>query len=482
MISTLVLLTLAQADGGTVDVVSSASVKATVDAEVGFDVLGANVVNTAAGAGDPAEMTAYELGLHARAYATAFDRHGHFDLDYWGRQPIAGNSPNTPLHLLYKAELSADVLDKLLFIGLGRFIAPSATFLDVDGARVTLNLKNVHLTVFGGRRAITSSDASNVDLSTFLPAVGATLSLTLPRVQAELGASYTRDQAPQWNPETQVFDNLGTYDDVSAYARVMARPVDAVVLGAEIATAPSASYILGPTWNSVELTTASVNLFYVMAFAELRPHKTLRLSYDLHYQRAELFRDGYRLDPNDPTVIAEGFVPTFLDNRLRIKWRPFGLGWLGPEARFRARPDRNELRVGGFADLAPDWGKGFCVRASYTYEKMIQRFDIVPPADRSYWSASVGWRGAGLDLALGASDVERSALPVSGRVYTPYNDTPTQANDLAPFVLQAERIAFLRAFYGNAIWFAGVDFEQSLTDARERRFFAQIGARLEKEW
>ena len=35
---------------------------------------------------------------------------------------------------------------------------------------------------------------------------------------------------------------------------------------------------------------------------------------------------------------------------------------------------------------------------------------------------------------------------------------------------------------GTDLWFAGVDFEQSLTDVRERRIFAQLGLRLEHEW
>ena len=49
-------------------------------------------------------------------------------------------------------------------------------------------------------------------------------------------------------------------------------------------------------------------------------------------------------------------------------------------------------------------------------------------------------------------------------------------------VLEAQRILFLRAFYGSDIWFAALDFEQSLADPRERRVFAQLGARLEKAW
>jgi hypothetical protein len=464
-------------DGGTdhaVDVVSGASVKGTIDAEAAVDLLAANVVSDEPGSGTPAELTAFELGLRARLYATAFSRHAHVDFDYQGRQPIAGTSQNSAIHLIYKAEVSFDFLDKLLFLGVGRFLAPSAGLLPVDGLRAQLHLSQFIFQVFGGRRAITSTRTGNVDLTTFLPAAGASVSFAMPRVQAELAGTLSRDQVPL-GTTTQSFDAF------SLSARAVGRPFDWLVLGAELSTAQRASYVLGPTWNSVELTARTVDLFSAVAFAEVRPLKTLRVAYDFRFQQAGLYREGIRLSPDDPQVTADGFTPRFIDNRLRVKWRPMGLGWLGPEVRFRIRPDRQEWRFGGFADLAPDWAHGFCLRGNYTYEKMVQTGAELAP-DRSYWSASVGWRGLGLDVAAGASDVQRSVLPLSSRTYTPYDDGPNKAVDLSPFVLASQRIAFVRAFYGTGIWFAGLDFEQSLTDGRERRFFLQLGARLEKEW
>ena len=461
-----------------VDAVSGASVRATVDAEAGFDLLAANAVNTAAGAGSPpAELTAFELGVRARVHATAFARHAHLDLDYQGRQPVAGNSQDSTIHLLYQAELSADLLNKLLFIGVGRFLAPSAVTLPVDGLRAQLHLGHLELQVFGGRRAITSTRTGNVELTTFLPAAGGSVALAMPRLQAEVAVTFSRDQVPLL---------LGTapqsFDAVSAYARAVGRPFDWLVLGGEIATAQRASYVLGPTWTSIELRARTVDLFYAVAFLELRPLKSLRVGYDFHFQKADLYREGVRLDPSDSQVTADAFTPQFIDNRLRVRWRPFELGWLGPELRIRIRPDRQEWRFGGNLDLAPDWAFGLCLRGSFTYEKMVQTGIALVPADLSYGSASLGWRWRGLDLAAGASNVQRSVLPLSGRVYTPYNDTPDKPVDLSPFVLAAERIAFLRVFYGSDLWFAGLDFEQSLTDGRERRFFVQLGARLEKEW
>lgn len=485
MIATLALLVLAQAglpstplgEDRAVDVVSGASVKGTIDAEAAVDLLSANVVNDEPGSGQPPEMTAFELGLRARVYATAFSRHAHVDFDYQGRQPIAGTpgSTNSAIHLISKAEVSFDFLDKLLFLGVGRFLAPSAGMLPVDGLRAQLHVRNLVFQIFGGRRAITSTRTGNVELATFLPAAGASVSLNLPRVQAELAGTFSRDQVPLGASEQ-------SFDAFSASARAVGRPLDSLILGAELSAAQRASYVLGPTWNSVELTARSVDLFAAVAFAELRPLKTLRFAYDFRFQQAGLYREGIRLDPDDPQVTADGFTPRFIDNRLRIRWRPLGLGWLGPEVRLRIRPDRQEWRLGGFVDLAPDWARGVCLRGNYTYEKMVQTGAELAPSDRSYWSASVGWRWRGLDVAAGASDVQRSVLPLSSRTYTPYDDGPNRSVDLSPFVLASQRIAFVRAFYGTGLWFAGLDFEQSLNDGRERRFFVQLGARLEKEW
>lgn len=473
----LTVVVLAQADGGArdVDVMSGASVNATIDAEAATDLLVASSVNDDVGAGTPAALDALELGLRGKLHATGFSRRAHFDFDYQGRQPIAGTSQNTAIHLLYQAELSVDLWERRLSLGLGRFVAPSAGFLPVDGLRAQVRLSKVELQLFGGRRAITSTRTGNVDLSTFLPAAGASAALSLERLRAEVVVSFNRDEVPLAQGPTSSFDAF------SVTGRAVGRPFDGVTAGVDVSVAQRASYVIGPVWNSVALSARTVDLSSAVAFVEARPHKTLRIAYDFHFQQAWLFREGVRLDET-AAVTADGFVPLFVDNRVRVRWRPFGLGWLGPDLRFRIRPDRHEWRVGAQADLAPDWAQGFCLRGGFTFEKMVRTGVELAPSDRSYWSASVGWRGKGFDVAAGASNVQRSVMPLSSRVYTPYDDTPTKPVDLSPFNLEAQRLGFVRAFYASGIWFGGLDFEQSLTDGRERRFFVQVGARLEKEW
>ena len=60
-------------------------------------------------------------------------------------------------------------------------------------------------------------------------------------------------------------------------------------------------------------------------------------------------------------------------------------------------------------------------------------------------------------------------------------DLPGAGDDLAPFVLEAQSTAFVRAFYSRGPWFAGLDFEQSLKDAEFRVLF-QAGVSLEETW
>lgn len=471
----LLIVVLAQADAGTsetvdaVDVQSHASPKATVDGMVATDVLYANSLNrNPTPPVEAPELTSAELGIRALVSATAISRHLHLDVDYQGRQPIAGNVKNADIHLLNRAELSADFLDKLLYVGVGRFLAPSAVMLPVDGGRVVVHFRALELQVFGGRRAITSTRSGNVELSTFLPAVGGMAAVRFERVQAEAAVSFAGDQVPLPDGSQQ------SYNQLSSYARVTARPTDWLNAGGELALAQRATYVLGPTWSSAELRTRTADVFYAYVFADLRPHATVRVTYDFHFQNAALYR-------SEPAAVNDVlFVPQFMDNRLRIRWRPFGLGWLGPDVRWRVRPDRHEWRFGGRADLAPSWARGFCLRAHYMYELMARGVEL--PSDRSYWSASLGWRWSGLDLSAGVNNVQRSNLPLSSRVYTPYDDTPTQPVDLSPFMLEAQRTAFVRLFYSSDVFFAGLDFEQSLTDERERRVFAQVGARLEKVW
>jgi len=58
---------------------------------------------------------------------------------------------------------------------------------------------------------------------------------------------------------------------------------------------------------------------------------------------------------------------------------------------------------------------------------------------------------------------------------------PREIEDLAPFVLDAQRVVFLRGFYSADEWFLGLDAEKSLEES-ELRFFVQAGVLWGAEW
>ena len=81
------------------------------------------------------------------------------------------------------------------------------------------------------------------------------------------------------------------------------------------------------------------------------------------------------------------------------------------------------------------------------------------------------------DANAGLSSFERSAAPVSSR-----RADASSTEDLSPFVLQAQRIASVRAQYTHDdSWYGGVDYEHSLDD-REFRVLVRLGAFMEVDW
>ena len=77
------------------------------------------------------------------------------------------------------------------------------------------------------------------------------------------------------------------------------------------------------------------------------------------------------------------------------------------------------------------------------------------------------------------------AAGVHALLLDPFGDWPEvdceRAEDLSPFVLEAQQVAFVRALWSGRTVFAGADVERSLRDA-EWRVFVQIGAVGEVRW
>ncbi|MEZ4322695.1 MAG: hypothetical protein R3F61_34830, partial [Myxococcota bacterium] len=130
-----------------------------LDAQIAADGLVATSKNAGPGAGTPENMTSGEIGLRVRADLTELDGRFRAHVDYRGRAPILGEKGefrNSALPLLYRAEARYAPVKDVLWIGAGRFIAPTSVFLPLDGVNVTYTRSGWRAGLFGGRRAIST--------------------------------------------------------------------------------------------------------------------------------------------------------------------------------------------------------------------------------------------------------------------------------------------------------------------------------------
>ncbi|MEL6185762.1 MAG: hypothetical protein AAFU79_14160 [Myxococcota bacterium] len=451
--------------------------------QAGVDFLFAQSQDDVPTAGVPESLTAQELGMRIRFDAREFDGRLQLAVDYRGREPVGGDIQNSALRLLYQAELSFIVAKDVLTVSAGRFIAPAALLLPVDGARVAYSpSRKLHFGVFGGRRAISIS-RRNLDFDVFRPAVGGSVRFVDRGLQAEVAASYAEDQAVLLKGSADDSEEVTEdYGSAGVYGRVTARPVAQLLLGGQASFLEQARYIIGPQWSAVEVDVDAFNVWSGNVFADWRPLRALQLDYTFHYQEATAYRAGLRLA--DGAEVEEEQAPYFVDNRVRIGWRPFNRGWIRVRGRFRVRPDRQERRLGASLRADRIGIPGLYVDGRVWYDDIEFDEDAkeAPDLDRLWWSAALGFRNFGLDASVGVRLIDRFAGPVSGRAFNPGQaGQPADVVDLQPFTLETQRIAFLRAFYAQKVFFAGVDAELNVEDA-EMRFMVQAGTFLEAAW
>lgn len=449
--------------------------------EVGLDLLRASSSQAGPGAGTPESMVAQEAGIRIRLRARELDRRLQISVDYQGREPIGGDVQDSALRLLYEGAVSYALIERHLVLAAGRFVAPSVVLLPIDGARAEIRVDRLTITPFGGRRAISTS-RRNIDFGSFLPAAGVSASWAGQVLMVDGAAGFSRDELVLIKSSTG--EDKQTFDAPTGYLRLFVRPIPSLFVGGQAAFAQRAGYTLGPTWTRVQLRVHALDLWNGAIFSEWRPIPGFRLAHDLHTQRAGVFRDGVDVSGGAPVPSVPAVQdPTFTDNRFRVAVRPLDLGWVRAEFRLRVRNDRQERRYGGSVDLDQVAFRGLFLRGALAYEDIAFDAPAGPNLNRMLWSASAGYRIAGFDAEAGGSFIERKAGPISSRLFNPAPpNEPTAPVNLAPFVLEAQRILFARLFYAGELWFAGIDFEQNLENKSEQRLFAQLGVLLEEAW
>jgi hypothetical protein len=454
---------------------SAAEVRAgSVDGQADVDVFHANSINVGAGAGAPALVTAQELGLHLRFGLNELDDALRVRLHYDGREPLPGDIANSPLRALYEASVSFEIWEDTVDTKIGRFLVPGPVFLPVDGGQVKLQLPfGFTADAFGGRRGMSTS-RRNLGIDKWLPAFGGTVGWAHELARLSLHVSYAEDEA-LFLKSTSETSNV--YGGFNVFASGYTRPFDSVLLGAHLSLIQQGGYVIGPTWSAVDVEAQFINLVSGVLWGEYRPFKWLRAAYDFQYQRPSVIRTG-TVAGEDAEVDPEIVDPNFIDNRLKLSWAPFDIGWVRGGVRHRLRPERQEIRYLAEIDVDRLIPFGFYTRGQAIYEQILHNAGVVDPKplDRILGSLSVGYYGYGFDASTGLSYIERSGLPLSSR-----QAGADASEDLSPFVLEAQRLFFLRASYGNRFWHAGVDLERNIDD-NEYRVLAQVGGRAELSW
>jgi hypothetical protein len=451
-------------------------------AELGTDFLRATSHIDDPPRGIPERFDSNELGFRLRGDLTEpFQEEGLFGVhvDYRAREPFLGNLRNSTVRILYRCEATIDW--DWLTIGVGRFLAPSALLLPVDGANATVLLwPGFEASVFGGRRGVSTS-RRNIGFDRHLPAIGGTLSLAISDFDVEAGVAYAEDELVLFNGTQERTDDFG---GVSGYARVLWHLERELFVGVTLSFLEQAAYVIGPSWTELEVVSEALGFWSGSIFVQWYPLPELRLSADFHTQGAAAVRGGTRHEIGDAAFTASEDAPRFWETRARAGWQFLEGSRADAEVRLRRRTLWTELRYRAAVTFAArsvvediPVVSDLYAHGALIYDDLFGAYDT----DRLYFEAALGWRDGPFDVSAGVRMIERGP-PYSGRAFAPpgQDDSPA-IEDLSPFVLEAQQIAFVRAFWSGTQWYGGIDFEQNLEDSEYRVFF-QSGVFWEDRW
>jgi hypothetical protein len=429
-----------------------------------------------------------ELGLTLRGDLR--DVAGRFDfrLDYAAREAFVGNST---YNNLYELNGVARRLSGILDVTVGRFRTPGGFWLIADGAMLTVRYRPwLSQSVYGGLRAFTTGRRNTWMTSsspTALPLAGTSIAATHRLVSGSLTFSWSRDGVdlhqgfiPTSNRnviERHIEDEYFLDGQVAIYPHRQLFATAGASFGTRYDVLFNALDPFGPT----TLGIATLGSFDLYALAEYRPRKRLRLTYTFNYERVRVFQSHLlTLTPaGTPVAAADG---SFQDHELRGVW----LAWraLRLEARYRlrlrantdvehhitvaARGDELWRHFGAFASIGLDVDSGI---SSPSTDPALRKVH-----DRVIYAAGLSYVRTFLDARAGITytDGIGSGLTFSQHPMSGSGAAPTE---LFPYVLDTNRIVFVRVFATFWKMFAGLDVEENL-DAVQLRLLAQIGAAL----
>lgn len=431
------------------------------------DGIGARPVNT-------------ELGIVARIDLRNAASRWDFKLDFQGREGFIGNSYRNQV-----IELSGSVhlLGDRLKISLGRMRTPGGFWLIVDGVKVDAKYTRVFgQSAWGGLRAFTTGRRDTWAVigegqSVILPVVGTSLWVNHRLINAQLSFSWARDaiDLPMAGRLVRRGELLERHVEdeyfLDGVVTVFAHRKLGITAGFSLGTRYDVRFDAGNPSGPVTLGTATLGAVGAYGTIDYRPHTRVRLSYNLNYERLRLIQSELLVTKADgtPVEVASG---SFQDHSFLFNARAYRAIRL--EARYRLRYRENtdlEHRVVASVRADDLWkGLGFVGSVGVDLNRLENRLHR-----RVIYSAGLSFLRTYLDVGVGVqyTDGIGSGLLFSAPVPT----AGTKPTALFPYLLESNRVAYLRVF--GTFWkmYAGLDVEENL-ESVQLRLLAQIGGTL----
>lgn len=426
-------------------------------------------------------VAAAELGITVRADLRDVRKVFDFKLDFMGREAFIGNATYNNLY-----ELRATARLGRVAISLGRLRAPGGFWLVFDGAMLTVRYTSwLSQSVYGGLRSFTTGRRNTwmSDQPMALPLVGTALTAQHRIFSASLSFNWARDAIDSHTgfvlmpPRNRIERHIEDEYFLDGYVAIYPHEKVFLTAGASLGTRYDLQFNALNPYGPTTLGVATLGAFGAYGMIEYRPIKRLRLVYSANYERVRILQSELLTTKPDGTQVqaADG---SFQDHSLRgmyLAWRALRLE-LGYRLRARANTDiEHRISVGARGDDL--WrGLGGFASVGVDLNRLNEGLPNTRVHNRILYNVGLSYVRTWLDLRAGLlfTDGIGSGLLFSTAVVGGSGAAPTQ---LFPYVLEANRVVYVRCFATFWKMYAGLDVEENL-DSAQLRILAQIGAAL----
>ena len=426
------------------------------------------------------DVTSADLGLRLRTDVLRLAGKVDLTLDFRGRFGFNGGLPDQELRQLF---VRTRDLGGRVDLTIGRFMTPGGFWLMADGARLDVRYTGwLSQSVYGGLRSFTT-DRRNADLAfenpIALPLAGTSLLLHHRLIDASLTFTYAKealDLQNQLDATGRVVRDRHVEDEFFLDANILVMPTPTLILqgGASFGSRYDVQFNTQDPVAPATIGTATLGAVSAFAVAEWRPHARIRLQYAANFERIRLYQSQLVFTKADgnPVQAANG---SFLDNSVRATVTLFRSLRADLQYRLRWRENTDLQHHAVIGLRGDDLWKGLGGFASVG-------FDVIQPGvtqatTRALYSGGLSFVKPWLDVRAGIlfTDGIGSGLLFSQRLpATMGGGTGAAPTQLFPYMLETNRVAFVRVFGTWRGLFAGLDVEENL-DSVQLRAMAQIG-------